>query len=218
MPKNIKMANIPKWERPNHLVLKLICVTLLTINIVSVYHLVFHLLLTNPSPLSYYISSIIYCSAIVTLSANIILCRYQSLIHQIDHEFTKRQQTEEELQKANDVLEERIRVRTEELEINNYGLQREIIERKQFEMDLRTSEEKYRLLVSKVPAVVFKSYMDWTIDFFDDKIEKLTGYKKEDFDSRRIKWSDLIFKGDILNCTEYFYPGIKGRWFIRKRI
>jgi len=49
-----------------------------------------------------------------------------------------------------------------------------------------------------VPAVVFKSYMDWTIDFFDDKIEKLTGYKKEDFDSRRIKWSDLIFKGDIL--------------------
>jgi PAS domain S-box-containing protein len=61
---------------------------------------------------------------------------------------------------------------------------------------LRASEEKYRLLVSNIPAVVFKGYADDTVDFFDDKIEALTGYAKEDFLSRRLKWTDIILEED----------------------
>ena len=62
---------------------------------------------------------------------------------------------------------------------------------------LRESEAKYRLLVNQIPAVVFKGYQDWSIDFFDRKIEKLTGYPKEEFDSRQLKWCDLILPEDL---------------------
>ena len=55
------------------------------------------------------------------------------------------------------------------------------------------SEEKYRLLVSKLPAIVFRGYADWSVDFFDDKIEALTGYAKDEFDARRLKWSGNVW-------------------------
>jgi hypothetical protein len=47
---------------------------------------------------------------------------------------------------------------------------------------IRKSEEKYRQLVDNIPAVVFTGYADGSVDFFDgNKVEKLTGYSKEDF-------------------------------------
>ena len=42
-----------------------------------------------------------------------------------------------------------------------------------------------------------KDMQDWSIDFFDDKIEDVTGYRKEEFDSRRLKWCDLILPEDL---------------------
>jgi PAS domain S-box-containing protein len=72
------------------------------------------------------------------------------------------------------------------------GVMLDITERKELEEALRKSEEEYRLLVNQIPAVVFRGYADWSISCFDRKIEALTGYAKEDFDARRVKWSDLI--------------------------
>ncbi|MGB7911866.1 MAG: PAS domain-containing protein [Desulfobaccales bacterium] len=73
----------------------------------------------------------------------------------------------------------------------------EIRERLQAEEALRRSEQDYRILVSNMPAVVYKGYLDWSVDFFDHKIEALTGYRKEEFDSRRAKWLDLIVREDL---------------------
>ncbi len=73
----------------------------------------------------------------------------------------------------------------------------EVRELRQAEKALRQSEQNYRLLVGSIPAVVYKGYLDWSVDFFDRKIEELTGYKKKEFDSRRLKWVDLMVPEDV---------------------
>ena len=73
---------------------------------------------------------------------------------------------------------------------------------------LRQSEEKYRLLVNQVPAVVFKGYIDWSMDFFDQKVEVLSGYSPEDFNTRKLKWKDLILPEDLLGVK----PKFNGIW------
>lgn len=88
-------------------------------------------------------------------------------------------------------------------------LQKREIERRQSEEDLKKSEEKYRLLVNQIPAVVYKGYRDWSLDCFDRKIEEITGYSQEDFNSRRVTWRDLIFPEDVEQAEELFLEARK---------
>jgi PAS domain S-box-containing protein len=89
------------------------------------------------------------------------------------------------------------------------GLFFDITEHKKVEEALRQSEERYRLLVNQIPAVVFQGYPDWSIDFLDEKIEALTGYAKEDFDSRRLKWCDLIPPEELDYVKQNFIDALK---------
>jgi two-component system cell cycle sensor histidine kinase/response regulator CckA len=84
-----------------------------------------------------------------------------------------------------------------------------ISERKRAEEALKESEKKYRLLVNQIPAVVFQGYGDWSVDFFDNKIEILSGYTKEEFDSRKIKWRDLILPEDLGEAHQIFIEALK---------
>ncbi len=95
------------------------------------------------------------------------------------------------------------------LEDKNRQLEQEIGERQLAEWARQQSEERYRLLVKQIPAVVFKGYADWSVDFFDNKIETLTGYSKEEFDSRRLKWCELILPEDLEQVRHRFINGIK---------
>ena len=85
----------------------------------------------------------------------------------------------------------------------------DITQRQRAQDALQESERKYRLLMSAIPAVVFKGYADWSVDFFDDKIEELTGYGQEDFNSRRLKWSDLILPEDLAGAKKAFVQALK---------
>ena len=89
------------------------------------------------------------------------------------------------------------------------GMMEDITERRRADEALKESEIQYRLLVNQIPAVVFKGYADWSIDFFDQKIEGLTGYRKEEFDSRQLKWCDLILPEDLDMASGLFKQALK---------
>ena len=76
--------------------------------------------------------------------------------------------------------------------------------------NLQENGANYRLLVKNLPNVVFKGYRDWSADFVDDKIEALTGYAKEEFDSRRIKWLDMVVSEDVPGMQQKLVAALKG--------
>ncbi len=85
----------------------------------------------------------------------------------------------------------------------------DITEKKRSEKALQESERNYRLLLNNLPNIVYKGYLDGSIDFFDDKIEKLTGYRREDFLSRRLTWFDLVYEEDLEAAKEKFKQALK---------
>jgi len=85
----------------------------------------------------------------------------------------------------------------------------DISDKKQSITTLQESTQNYRLLIRNLPSIVYRGYLDGSIDFFDDKIEKLSGFSKEDFLSRKIKLFDLIFEEDREYAKQMFIRALK---------
>jgi PAS domain S-box-containing protein len=82
---------------------------------------------------------------------------------------------------------------------------------------LLESDQDFKLLLNNIPAVVFKGYIDGTVDFFDEKIKEMTGYSRNDFESRRHKWTELVFEEDIETVKQAFIHGLKtDRSYVRE--
>jgi PAS domain S-box-containing protein len=84
------------------------------------------------------------------------------------------------------------------------------LERRLAEAAIRQAEKQYRLLVQNLPSIVYKGYKDWSVDFFDMKIESLLGYNLEDFSSRKMKWSEVILEEDLEHASSEFVQAMKG--------
>jgi diguanylate cyclase (GGDEF)-like protein/PAS domain S-box-containing protein len=191
--------------------------TLMTINIIFAYDLCLRLIAPDISPQKQFIVNLICICLVIDLGACLVLYRYQHYLDLIGEEIDKRRQSEEALRETNEVLENQVKKRIRELEQNNKGLHIEIMEREQVEENLRESEEKYRLLVNSMPGTVFRGYIDWTVDFFDNKIQELTGYKRGDFDSKKITWDSVILKDDLKEVKRQFLEALKtDRSYVRE--
>jgi PAS domain S-box-containing protein len=62
----------------------------------------------------------------------------------------------------------------------------------------KESEKRFELLANNIPGTVYLSDFDpkWTKIYLNDNVEKLTGYKKEDFLSHKVLLMDLIHQED----------------------
>lgn len=86
----------------------------------------------------------------------------------------------------------------------------DITEREEAAQRVQKSEEKYRLLVRTIPALVYTGYADSSVDFVDDRVTRLTGYPKEAFDAREMRWSEVILPEDRAAAREIFRQALKG--------
>jgi PAS domain S-box-containing protein len=87
--------------------------------------------------------------------------------------------------------------------------EKKIVDRKQMKEQLRESEKQYKLLVKNLPGILYKGYKDWSVEFFDRKIKSLTGYDVNEFNTRKMKWSDIIVEEDVEAAREHFIKALK---------
>ena len=80
-----------------------------------------------------------------------------------------------EIQRLNEGLERRVANRTVQLEAVNQALSREIAERERAEEDVRRSEERLRLVIDALPAMVWSKLPDGSADFLNQRFQEYTG-------------------------------------------
>ncbi len=86
----------------------------------------------------------------------------------------------------------------------------DITEREEAAQKVQKSEEKYRMLVGTIPAVVYSGHADGSVEFFYDKVTALTGYSKEIFQRKELRWPELIHPEDRAAAKEIFRQALKG--------
>jgi PAS domain S-box-containing protein len=85
-----------------------------------------------------------------------------------------------------------------------------IIVRLEAEEARRRADQEFSLLVGNTPAIVCKGFIDGSVAFSDNKVEQMLGYPREEFDQRRIKWTDLILPEDLEQFERAFLKALKG--------
>ncbi len=63
--------------------------------------------------------------------------------------------------------------------------------------------------VKKTINAAYKGYKDGTVDFLGDQVEHLTGYAKENFNDKKLKWIDLILEEDRPQARATFVHALK---------
>jgi PAS domain S-box-containing protein len=85
-----------------------------------------------------------------------------------------------ESRRLNEDLEHRVAERTLQLEAVNQALRREIAERERAEEDVRRSEDRLRLVIDTLPALVWSKLPDGSADFLNQRFREYTGLSVEE--------------------------------------
>jgi PAS domain S-box-containing protein len=83
-----------------------------------------------------------------------------------------------------------------------YGTSTDIEDRKRAEDALRASEDRLRLVVDTIPAIVWSALPDGYVDFVNDRWLQYTGLSREE--SLGWRWSAAIHPDDVARTTDYW--------------
>ena len=150
----------------------------------------------------------------------------------ISRDITSFKLGEEELRKARDELELRIKERTSDLMKTNEQLKMEINERGKADMALKKSEENYRNLVENLPDIVFAVDEKGSLTYVSPAVKPITGYTPEeamnllfstvvhpeDFDSGPEDSRKTMADGRFMNEIRIFTKSGETRWLRISRL
>ncbi len=57
--------------------------------------------------------------------------------------------------------------------------------------------------------VAYKGYKDGSVEFFGDNVHAMTGFSKEVFNSKQMKWTDIALEEDKASMLEAFKNALK---------
>ncbi len=104
---------------------------------------------------------------------------------------------------------------TEDLEILEFVSNQlaVLFARRKAEKQLMDSERKFRLIAENNPGIIYQCLFDdnFTMTYLNDQIEKLTGYKKEDFLSKKTSFGKLIHEDDSEEVYAIIQQSIQAR-------
>ena len=82
-------------------------------------------------------------------------------------------------------------------------------EHQQLTAELCKVKQEFNLMLSNIPAMVFKGYADWSVDFYSNRVEEMIGYSKSAFDSRLLKWTNILLEDDMDHARFVFLKALK---------
>jgi PAS domain S-box-containing protein len=88
--------------------------------------------------------------------------------------------TQADVKQINQDLERRVGERTLQLEAANQKLRKEIAERERAQEEVRWSEDRLRLVIDTLPALVWSKMPDGSVDFLNQRFREYTGLSEEE--------------------------------------
>ncbi|MBM2816428.1 MAG: signal transduction histidine kinase [Ignavibacteria bacterium] len=78
----------------------------------------------------------------------------------------------------------------------------ELTKRLILEDGFRESEERYQAFVRNFRGITFRRTHDFQPIFYHGSVEKITGYKEEEFLKGSVKWEDIVHPHDVYNVKK----------------